>query len=71
MNRRQILKTLALAPFVGLFKPKEKKKLELEAKMGETVVVPEGQTWEIQNIVITSATSSISGSYIINGHIIG
>ncbi len=67
MNRRQILKAIILAPFVGLLKPKEKRKLEVELNVGETIIVPKGQTWGIQNIVITSP--SFSG-LMINGQII-
>jgi len=78
MERRQILKTAILAPFVGLAKTKERKELNVKIKVGETITVPDGQRWEIHNIKVysprmgriatTNATSDLT--YEINGYLV-
>lgn len=78
MNRRQILKTALLAPFVGLFKPKGRKKLNVKVKIGETITVPKGQKWEIHNMTVESptmgtiatATTNSNLTYVISGYLV-
>ena len=76
MNRRQILKSILLAPFAGLIKPRTRKKLNVELKMGEPVTVPKGQVWEIHKMVVISPTMGIIGTttntdhtYILTGYV--
>lgn len=84
MKRRQILKAMLLAPFVGLInkvvqaEPKERKKLNVKVKIGETITVPNGQKWEVYNIKVYSPTrgriattsTTCDLTYEINGYIV-
>ena len=55
---------MILAPFVGIIKLKQKKKLEIKAEIGETITVPHGQPWEIHGAAVNLGTFTVYGYLI-------
>jgi hypothetical protein len=70
MERRSLLKSAILVPFVGLIKSKERKKLNVQLKIGETITVPKGQRWVVEKIEMSTTASSSFDSFTINGYTI-